>query len=344
VPKPAAEQTAQSQAQVTVTVPKSQSVSGKASALNPIAKILATRTEKAPSPHEFCLAVPSGVSALDMDIIKLTAQYTAVGGREFLSGLAAREQRNAQFDFLKPTHMLFSYFTALVDAYTKVLHPDEALRVTVEARTDKGSCLEQVVRRWDWTRTEERRKARESVEADEERAAFMSVDWFDFVVVETILFPADEVLVAAPLADLLRPSAPEAQVSGLAPSLASEEEIDEEEEEEQDPDIKVVSDYVPRVGQRKVQVTMVDPISGRALPESEVAEHMRVQLLDPRWRLEQQRFLEKQQDSSFATGSSIASNLKEFARKRYACTVSRQTCVTQHLCSEVTSSAPRTGQ
>ena len=53
-------------------------------------------------------------------MIKLTAQYTAASGRQFLAGLAQREQRNPQFDFLKPTHMLFSYFTALVDAYTKV--------------------------------------------------------------------------------------------------------------------------------------------------------------------------------------------------------------------------------
>jgi len=61
-----------------------------------------------------------GVSNVDVDVIKLTAQFTAVSGRHFLAGLAQREQRNPQFDFLKPTHLLFSYFTGLVDAYTKV--------------------------------------------------------------------------------------------------------------------------------------------------------------------------------------------------------------------------------
>jgi splicing factor 3A subunit 1 len=44
-----------------------------------------------------------------------------------LAGLAQREQRNPQFDFLKPTHLLFSYFTGLVDAYTKV-KPKEGRR------------------------------------------------------------------------------------------------------------------------------------------------------------------------------------------------------------------------
>ena len=42
---------------------------------------------------------------------QLTAQFTAVGGRNFLSELAKREARNEQFQFLKHTHALFSYFT-----------------------------------------------------------------------------------------------------------------------------------------------------------------------------------------------------------------------------------------
>lgn len=43
--------------------------------------------------------------------MQLTAQFTAVGGRNFLSELARREAKNEQFQFLKHTHALFSYFT-----------------------------------------------------------------------------------------------------------------------------------------------------------------------------------------------------------------------------------------
>ena len=32
-----------------------------------------------------------------------------------------REQRNFQFDFLRPQHSLFQYFTKLLEQYTKVL-------------------------------------------------------------------------------------------------------------------------------------------------------------------------------------------------------------------------------
>jgi splicing factor 3A subunit 1 len=88
--------------------------------MSALAKALMNKpTSKPPAPM-FSLVHPIGLSAMDMDVIKLTAQYTAVSGRNFLAGLAQREQRNPQFDFLKPTHMLFTYFTSLVDSYSKV--------------------------------------------------------------------------------------------------------------------------------------------------------------------------------------------------------------------------------
>jgi splicing factor 3A subunit 1 len=60
---------------------------------------------------------------VDTDVIKLTAQFVARNGQKFLQGLTEREQRNPQFDFLKPTHGLFGYFTQLVESYSKVLIP-----------------------------------------------------------------------------------------------------------------------------------------------------------------------------------------------------------------------------
>merc|ERR1712125_263272 len=65
------------------------------------------------------------IAPMDMDIIKLTAQFVARNGQKFLIGLTQRESRNPQFDFLKPTHALFGYFTSLVDAYTKCLMPNK---------------------------------------------------------------------------------------------------------------------------------------------------------------------------------------------------------------------------
>ena len=47
----------------------------------------------------------------------------ARNGKGFLSELAQREARNVDFNFLKPTHSMFGFFTALTDAYSRALMP-----------------------------------------------------------------------------------------------------------------------------------------------------------------------------------------------------------------------------
>jgi hypothetical protein len=96
-----------------------------------------------------------------------------------------------------------------------------------------------------------------------------------------------------------------------------------EVEEEDMSDLRVVSDYrhpsSSASSGRNAEgggLVMVDPISGKAVPVSEMSEHMRIQLLDPRWREQQQRFVDKQRETGFADGGSIADSLTNFARKR----------------------------
>lgn len=43
------------------------------------------------------------------------------------AGLAGREHNNNMFNFLKPTHSLFGFFTSLCDAYSRVLMPEKGL-------------------------------------------------------------------------------------------------------------------------------------------------------------------------------------------------------------------------
>lgn len=71
--------------------------------------------------------VPEGLTALDLDVIKIVAQFVARNGKTFLTGLASREHSNPQFNFLKPTHSMFTFFTALCDAYSKVLMPPKGI-------------------------------------------------------------------------------------------------------------------------------------------------------------------------------------------------------------------------
>mmetsp|Transcript_15520 Transcript_15520/g.19864 ORF Transcript_15520/g.19864 Transcript_15520/m.19864 type:complete len:792 (+) Transcript_15520:60-2435(+) len=338
----------------------------KATWVNPIAKAAMTvRKDQMPPSYEFSLPHPSLLVAVDVDIIKLTAQYTAVIGKSFLAGLAQREMRNPQFDFLKPSHMLFSYFTTLVDAYSRCLKPTHDMRQQVDVGVDKMQVLERCVHRWQYDRAQEELRRQRQEEMDAERIAYQSVDWHDFVVVETIEFLEEELmdlkLPAAPEgeegadmemdigedsdeeeedeepAEKPRPKAPTAEPVSFpareqAPPPPPEDEEDDDdvdmemEDDEEEPvaeepieeePIKVVSDYTPQVARAdKLPQTMVDPITGKEVPVSELPERMRIQLLDPKWLEQTKRAADKQKDTGLAAGDAIAANLKMMSRKR----------------------------
>lgn len=112
------------------------------------------------------------------DIVKLTAQFVARNGRQFLTNLMNREQRNYQFDFLRPQHSLFQYFTKLLEQYTKILIPPKDLmaRLKVESTQGKASSnlvLEQVKYRSNWQKHQEAQRRREEEKVERERGEFV---------------------------------------------------------------------------------------------------------------------------------------------------------------------------
>ncbi|KAK9503942.1 hypothetical protein O3M35_010395 [Rhynocoris fuscipes] len=149
---------------------------------------------KDPPPDFEFMADPPSISALDLDIVKLTAQFVARNGRQFLTNLMNREQRNYQFDFLRPQHSLFQYFTKLLEQYTKVLIPpkDMMTRLKDECHSVAG-VLEQVRYRADWLRYQEMQKRKEEQALEKERVAYAQIDWHDFVVVETVDYMPGEI-------------------------------------------------------------------------------------------------------------------------------------------------------
>ncbi|XP_011687134.1 PREDICTED: splicing factor 3A subunit 1 [Wasmannia auropunctata] len=146
-----------------------------------------------PIEFEF-IADPPSISALDLDIVKLTAQFVARNGRQFLTNLMNREQRNFQFDFLRPQHSLFQYFTKLLEQYTKVLIPPKDLlpRLKDEA-FNMDKILEQVKYRAEYLKYQEAQRRKEEEELERERVAYAQIDWHDFVVVETVDYQQFEV-------------------------------------------------------------------------------------------------------------------------------------------------------
>lgn len=137
--------------------------------------------------------VPEGLTALDLDIVKLSAQFVARNGKNFLTALASREHSNPQFNFLKPTHSMFSFFTALCDAYSKVLMPPkDMLQKLAKEKSDRQVILERYLRRLEWEQAREREEKEAADAAERDRIAMQLIDWHDFVIVETIDFRQDE--------------------------------------------------------------------------------------------------------------------------------------------------------
>jgi len=146
-----------------------------------------------PPPEFEFIADPPSISAFDLDMVKLTAQFVARNGRQFLTNLMKIEARNYQFDFLRPQHSLFNYFTKLVEQYTKILIPPKDLlgKLRKEAESH-NTVLEQVKTRMEWAKHQERERKREEEENEKERVSYAQIDWHDFVVVETVEYLPSE--------------------------------------------------------------------------------------------------------------------------------------------------------
>ncbi|KAI0362672.1 hypothetical protein OH77DRAFT_1585019 [Trametes cingulata] len=339
--------------------------------------------EEPPQP-EFILDIPN-ISAIDLDIMKLTALFTARRGRPFLAALSTREGRNYQFDFLRPTHSLFGYFNRLVDQYSRVLLPSKEMLAQLKERTHDGARWKdlEVARkraRWQQLKAEQDKKREDDKEA--ERIAFAEIDWHDYAIVQTIEFTAADAMAELPppmsvqevenmtlaqkrMAAMImettaeeveahraRQAAAEAEAAaavGQAGNNAqdqddtameqSDDEDDEakerkrREEEERQREIeraraiqasaesggpmKIRTDYVPKLHKKGVEKLTTCTICGQQIPVDELQEHMRIELLDPKWKSQRDALeARKAQASELQRGANVVSSLKNLARTR----------------------------
>ncbi|KZV90420.1 hypothetical protein EXIGLDRAFT_720355 [Exidia glandulosa HHB12029] len=82
--------------------------------------------------------------------------------------------------------------------------------------------------------------------------------------------------------------------------------------------IKIRTDYVPKLGRKdKGPSHTTCQICGQQIPTDEIQEHMRIELLDPRWK-EQRDMLEtrKAQAAELQKGADVSATMKALARAR----------------------------
>ncbi|CAG9462809.1 unnamed protein product [Pedinophyceae sp. YPF-701] len=310
--------------------------------------VVTTKTLEKPDPELYTVHLPAGLTAFDVDLMKVTAQFTARNGKAFLEEVQRREANNPQFAFLKPTHSLFATFTQMADAYSRVLMPPKGvLERLKQDSADWSHVLERCVKRLEY----EKALDRERVEADEaaqrEREEMAAIDWHDFVVVETILFDdAEDESLPAPLSlqQVLMSRKAQEYDAGAGMEDAGAEEVEMEMDEEEAAMVaegqraegaKRVAGQVVEAGDDEGPVRVVEgykreraegpdaatrfvrsPLTGELIPVEDMENHMRVSLLDPRWKTQREAMLAKIRDSASASDEEIASNIAGLARTR----------------------------
>ncbi|CAM6101094.1 unnamed protein product [Calypogeia fissa] len=316
----------------------------------PVTKVL-----DPPEPEQYTVRLPDGLTSLDLDIIKLTAQFVARNGKSFLNGLTNREHSSPQFYFLKPTHSMFSFFTALADAYSKVLMPPKGLvdRLKRDA-SSKTVVLERCLQRLEWERSQERARQKAEDEIEQERMQMALIDWHDFVVVETIEFAEeedDELPQPMTLEEVIRRSkavATEEDEEDIAAQAGREVEMEMDDEEmelveesmkaaslqdsamgddateqsmdDEDPPMRIVKnwrrpeDRIP--AEKDPAKVVVSPITGELIQINEMAEHMRISLIDPKYKEQKERMMAKLRETTLATDDEISRNIVGLARTR----------------------------
>ena len=297
----------------------------------------------APPPPVFVLDHPY-IAPVDMDIIKLTAQFVARNGNKFLQGLMTRESRNPQFEFIKPEHHLHAYFLALVDSYTKVLllPPDERAKLA-ELAGSRDAILTRINNRYLYLAQQEKRKAdKETVESDL-KAEMARIDWLNFVIIGKLDFPQDEsVKLAVPIdprtgkwcitglpvpltADIFASGSGEDQLIEPADNEEEEEIMMEPEMAEREPGeelpavsttLPIRTDYVRERKSASTDTYLKSPITGEMVKESDFSEHMRIVLLDPQWKRQADIVMKRARQEASALAEDIGDNVSDFVKRR----------------------------
>ena len=230
------------------------------------------------------------------------------------------------------------------------MHPPEGfVSDIVKASTSKWDTLEEGQKRAEWERGRRKREDEKAKEKDEEAEAFAVIDWQDFVTVETIEFTQNDLQLQLPpprsVEQFKSMSMGERRMAAMVmeepvAEVVEEMEIEEEEEEEirlqrikaeqeqakareiqraamESKGMRIRKDYVPKGITKSSVQTAKCPYCDQSIPEDELTEHIRIELLDPKWK-QQKQDLEKRraQAQQMQQGADIATSLRNLAQAR----------------------------
>ncbi|KAF2467242.1 uncharacterized protein BDR25DRAFT_305670 [Lindgomyces ingoldianus] len=144
-----------------------------------------------PPKFRFSARMPN-ISAKDLEILKVTAAYTARNGENWLKELRGREGANFQFDFLRPNHSFFQFFRSLVDQYKILLEDEDTVQARIDELTlniqNRFHVLDRAKARAEYVKYQAQQKQQEEKKVEDERKEYAQIDWHDFSIIATVTF------------------------------------------------------------------------------------------------------------------------------------------------------------
>ncbi|KAA8495653.1 putative splicing factor 3A subunit 1 [Porphyridium purpureum] len=263
-----------------------------------------------------CSLVPT---ALELEVVKLTAQFTVCNPAAFLDVIRKKEQRNALFAFLQPLHPHHELFSKLCEAYRIIQTKDQTLVQRILRLLDSPEpVLDLMNQKMEWERhLHMERDDEEPSGASSGAEAGCTIDWHDFTTVETIDFEEDEHL---PLPILSQDIARELQIRETAEAATvaqqnSEKPVDEDMDVDHHQTARGQENVAQDTGVA-VSGQLVRLPTGQVVPLEDIARTMRAHLLDPKYKEERRIAADRRRIVNLVSGDEAAENLNRFSEAR----------------------------
>lgn len=298
---------------------------------------------------EFLTELPP-ISALDLDIIKLTALFSAKNsgyGPALLRYQTGKGNKH-QFEFLKEAHSFHPLYKNLVKQYQKLIQLYESPELLGDLMTrlkESDKLFDNAYARAQYKKQHKDRIKDANNQKQERQIQFASIDWQDFRIVGKVYFDAiDEVTeLSTPLSreDLIYRSSQaknkEMELQKVKPVIKKPKEVTPKSKDISSEEVtskgatpkeatpvpkgmKIKAAGESRLKNRKTNVSnkMIRcPLTNELVPEDEFDNHLRTKLRDPRYEEQQNNFIKKNfLHESNLTNDQVYENIKRLAKKR----------------------------
>ncbi|CAM9012630.1 unnamed protein product [Wickerhamomyces anomalus] len=260
---------------------------------------------------DFLVELPP-ITSKDLEIIKLTALFVAKNGENYINQIKNKyKDQTAQFSFLNDSHSFHQLFLSFLKQYRKLINSKEDIDL------DHDVLEESYIRaKFNEINKINTVKSKEIEEA--KKLKYASIDWQDFIVVETINITDIDSHTEFPLpltiADLQYRSLEQKSQDISIPSVTPI--ADTKETSAKPMKIRSYGETRLKRGQQGQGEKLVEcPITGKLIPESNFERHMQILLRDPKYKQEKLNYESKIKNSNLST-SEVVNNIKNLFKPK----------------------------